>query len=54
MMETFNYKGKILTRGKSAIEGSCEGCFFSENNISCVPKDVPECKNGIFVELENA
>lgn len=51
-METFDYYGKTL---KHVIKHNdfCDGCFFDENNILCTAKDVPECKNGIFVEVES-
>lgn len=30
----------------------CDGCWFDRNSISCIPKEIPECKTGIFVEIK--
>ena len=49
MMETFNYKGTLLKRSKALVRGGCRGCYFDVTGISCIPKDVPECKDDIFV-----
>ena len=28
-----------------------DGWSCDRNNISCIPKEIPECKTGIFVEI---
>ena len=50
-MEDFEYK-RIKFRHVEKHNDHCDGCYFYENNISCIPKDVPECNTGIFVKVE--
>ena len=51
-METFEYMGKKFTRTKGKKFSDCTGCWFRENGVSCIPKDIPACNADIFIEVK--
>ena len=44
------YKGIPLKWVKNDNSNNCAGCFFYEENLSCISKEIPACNNGIFVK----
>ena len=50
-MEDFEYNGTKL-RHVEKHNDECDGCYFWEEDISCMPKEIPSCKNGIFIKVD--
>lgn len=50
-MEDFEYNG-IKLRWVNQHNDRCPGCYFWNNDISCIPGEVPECKSGIFIKVD--
>lgn len=51
MNSTFTYDGKKFKHVEKHND-RCAGCYFWDNDIPCVPKDIPECKTGIYIKIE--
>lgn len=49
--KTFTYDNKEFQRVEKH-SNDCDGCWFEENGISCMPEDVPFCGYGIFVRIK--
>ena len=49
-IKDFEYDGKKFHHVEKHND-RCDGCYFWNNNISCIPKEIAECKTGIFVEV---
>lgn len=50
-MEDFEYNG-IRLRHVERHNDRCDGCYFWNENISCIPEEIPKCKTGIFIKVE--
>ena len=51
MIENFEYNGLKFQHIEQHNDKCC-GCYFWEHDISCLPKEIPECKTGIFIKVE--
>lgn len=49
-IKDFEYDGKKFQHVEKHND-RCDGCYFWDNNISCIPKEIAECKTGIFIEV---
>lgn len=50
-MKDFKYNG-IKFRHVEKHNDKCDGCYFWKENISCILKEIPECKTGIFIKVD--
>lgn len=49
--DSFKYKDVTL-KVEEDKNKSCEGCFFYENDIVCIKKEIPDCLDSFKFVLE--